>query len=89
MFAADMEKSMNGNRVPLTAFLAGLGAGIALATLLAPRSGIATRRLIGRKVEKGEDWIKDKAVAAQDCIRSQSEDLRDRAKGLTAALGRS
>jgi len=38
-------------------FLTGLGAGIALTVLLAPRSGAATRRLIGRRVEEGEDWM--------------------------------
>jgi hypothetical protein len=50
-----MEKvEMNGNRgCGLLFFLTGLGAGIALTVLLAPRSGAATRRLIGRKVEEG------------------------------------
>ena len=70
-------------------FLAGLGAGIALAALLAPRSGAATRRLIGRKVEEGDDWMKDKAAAAQDCVRGHVEELRDRVKEAAEVIGRS
>jgi hypothetical protein len=80
---------MNCNRsTPLVMFLSGLGAGIGLAALLAPRSGAATRRLIGRKVEEGQDWVKDQAVAAQDCVKSQGEELRDRVKGLAQAIAR-
>jgi gas vesicle protein len=62
----------------LVVFLTGLGAGIALTLLLAPRSGAATRRLIGRKVDEGEDWIRDKAEAAQDCVKERVKELRDR-----------
>jgi gas vesicle protein len=68
--------------------LAGLGAGIALAILLAPRSGAATRRLIGRKVEEGEDWMKEKAAAAQDYVSSQGEKLGDRIKDVAEVIGR-
>ncbi|MGA2182624.1 MAG: YtxH domain-containing protein [Bryobacteraceae bacterium] len=80
---------VNGNRsfAPLS-FLIGLGAGIALTVLLAPRSGAATRRLISRKVEKGEDWMKDKAAAAQDYVRGHVEELRDRAKEVAEVIGR-
>ena len=79
---------MNCNRsTPLVMFLTGLGTGIGLATLLAPRSGAATRRLIGRKVEEGEEWLKDQAVAAQDSVKSQGEELRNRVRGLTGAIG--
>ena len=47
------ETEMAGNRgSALLIFLTGLGAGIAVTALLAPRSGAATRRLIGRKVER-------------------------------------
>jgi gas vesicle protein len=72
---------MNGNRgSAVLFFLSGLGAGIALTVLLAPRSGPATRRLIGRKVEEGKGWVKDKTAAAQDYVRGQGEGLRDRVK---------
>lgn len=81
---------MNGNRgSALLFFLTGLGGGIALTVLLAPRSGAATRRLIGRKVEEGEDWMKDKAAAARDYVRGHGEELRDRAKEVAEVIGRS
>ena len=84
-----MEKVENGTRAsaPLS-FLAGLGAGIAVAILLAPRSGAATRRLLGRKVEKGEDWVKDKATAAREYVKGCAEELSDRAKEVAEVIGR-
>lgn len=69
-------------------FLAGLGAGGALAVLLAPRSGAATRRLIGRKVDEGQDWVKEKAVVAQEYASSQGEKLADRIKEVAEVIGR-
>jgi len=69
-------------------FLAGLGAGLGLAVLFAPHSGAATRRLIGRKVEEGQDWVKDKAAAAQDCVKGQVEELRGRVKEVAETIGR-
>ena len=81
---------VSGNRssaVPL--FLIGLATGAALAALLAPRSGAATRRLIGRTVQEGEGWMKAKATAAQDYVRSQGVDLRERVKDVAKVIGRS
>jgi gas vesicle protein len=85
-----MEKlEMCGHSVPAPLFfLFGLGAGLGLAVLLAPRSGAATRRLIGSKVEEGQDWVKDKAAAAQDCVKGQVEELRGRVKEAAEAFGR-
>jgi gas vesicle protein len=70
-------------------FLTGMGTGIALAVLFAPRSGAATRRLISRKVEEGEDWVKEKAAAAQDYVSDQGEKLGDRIKEVAEVIGRS
>jgi gas vesicle protein len=84
-----MAKEMNGNGVSSSLFfLTGLGTGIALTVLFAPRSGAAMRRLIGRKVEKGEDWMKEKAAAAQDCVREHVEKLRDRFEDVAEVIGR-
>lgn len=69
-------------------FLTGMGAGIAAAVLLAPRSGASTRRLIGRKVEEGEDWMKDKAVEAKVYVKCQAEKLGDRIKEVADSIGR-
>jgi len=82
------EMSCNRNSALIT-FLTGLGAGIALTVLLAPRSGAATRRLIGRKVEEGKDWMKDQATAAEDYVKGQGEQLRDRVKDVAEVIGRS
>ncbi len=80
---------MNTNRGSgLLCLLAGLGAGIALTVLFAPRSGAATRRLIGRKVEEGENWIKDKADTTQDYATGHVEELRDRAKEVAEVIAR-
>jgi hypothetical protein len=80
---------MNGNRSSaLLSFVAGLGAGIALTALFAPRSGAATRRLIGRTVEEGQEWMKDKAETAQDYLKGQGEEIRDRAKEVAQVIGR-
>jgi gas vesicle protein len=86
-----MEKSeMNCNRSSaLMTFLIGLGAGIVVTVLLAPRSGAATRRLIGRKAEEGKGWLKDQAAAAEDYVKGQGEQLRDRVKEVAEVIGRS
>ena len=85
-----MEKvKMNGNRSSAVwFFLTGLGVGVALTVMLAPRSGAATRRLIGRKVGEGEDWMKDKATSAQDYVRGCGEELRGRLKEVAEVVGR-
>lgn len=76
-----MEKVDNGCRGATSLyFLSGLGAGIALTVLLAPRSGAATRRLIGSKVEGGKNWARDKAATAQNYVRERRDELVDRVK---------
>ena len=67
-------------------FLGGLGAGVAVALLLAPRSGAVTRRLIGSKVYRGKDWMKDKATMAQAYARDRGEELCDRAEEVAGEL---
>ena len=49
-------------------FLVGLGAGVGLGMLLAPRSGEKTRSLLRSKVNEGVDYV-----------RKQGTDLRDAA----------
>lgn len=62
-------------------FVAGLIAGAGLALLLAPRSGVATRRAIGRRAGEGIDLLKAGASAGRDYISSCGADLRDLVKG--------
>lgn len=70
-------------------FLAGLGAGITFTVLFAPRSGTATRRLIGRTFEDGEDWIKVKTSAAKKFVGRHGEGLGDRVKEIAGTIKRS
>ena len=91
--ATNMEQvEMNGtdSRIGfgLMLFLGGLGAGVALTVLLAPRSGAVTRRLIGRSVNEGTDWVKEKAAMAQACAKDYSAELRGRAAGVAEEIGR-
>ena len=86
-----MEKteSEGNGAYSLPLFLAGLATGIALSALLTPHSGAATRRLIGSKVEEGEDWMKAKAAAAQDYVSSRGVELGNRVKEAAEVIGRS
>ena len=87
----NMEKSeMNGNgSSALPFFLTGLGTGIALTLLLAPLSGAETRSLIGCTAKEGEDWVKDKAAAAEDYVATQAGGLHDRVKAVAEVIARS
>jgi gas vesicle protein len=87
-----MEKDkveVNGSRsFALPLFLTGLGTGIAVALLFAPRSGSATRSLIGRQVKDCESWTKRKGAAAKDYVLSHGADIRDRVKDVAEVIGR-
>jgi gas vesicle protein len=57
-------------------FLAGVGIGIALALLFAPRSGKDTRKLIAGKAGQGKDYVASKGRA----LRKQAEELVNKGK---------
>ena len=79
----------NGSRsLALPLLLAGLGTGVALALLLAPMSGPATRSLIGRKAKEGEEWLRDTAAAAEESLAAQAADLQHRAKEVAEVITR-
>jgi gas vesicle protein len=67
----------------------GMGIGIAATLLLAPQSGTATRRLIGRKVKDGEHWLKGKATSAEAYVQTRGADIRDRVKEVAEVVSRS
>ena len=80
---------MNGSRsIALPCFLIGVATGVALAGLLAPRSGFATRRAIGRTMHEGEAWVKATATAAQEYVKAQRADLQERIKDVAEVIGR-
>ncbi len=84
------ESNGNDGRIgsSLMLFLGGLGAGVAVALLLAARSGVVTRRFIGHKVYRGKDWTKDKVAATQAYARDRGEELRGRAAEVAEVIGR-
>jgi gas vesicle protein len=59
-------------------FLAGVGVGTVVALLLAPKTGEQTRKLIGKKAEKGKDYVASKGRE----FREQAEELVEKGKGL-------
>ena len=73
--------------IDIPCFLVGLGAGVALTLLFAPKSGGQTRRLISRHVKDSTDWVKDTATAAGESVSSRVEELRDRVKDVAEAVG--
>lgn len=73
----------------LSCFLTGLGTGAALTFLLAPRSGVATRQLIGRSVEDSTNWMKDEVAAAKNCVVTHAAGIRDGVNEAAEVLGRS
>jgi gas vesicle protein len=78
---------MYGNKGSrLLLFVTGLGTGVALTVLLAPRSGVATRRLISRKVEEGQAWIEQKVVSGEEYARAYGQQFRDRVQGVAKAI---
>lgn len=67
----------------LPLFFAGLLAGVAVTLLFAPVSGRGARRLIGRRVQEGEEWVKNKAAEVEEFAANAGSALRDRVRAAT------
>lgn len=72
----------------LSSFLMGLGVGVAIGMLFAPKSGQETRDIIKNKAGEGTDYLKQRGTdirqsasewvdKGKDAIRSQKETLSD------------
>ena len=61
-------------------FCLGLGIGIAVGVLFAPKSGEETRQLIRSKADESKDFVKRRA----DELKDQAGDLVDRSKDVIA-----
>ena len=61
-------------------FVLGLGIGVAVGILFAPKAGEETRQLLRSKAEEGKDFIRRRA----EDLKDQAEGLVDRSKDILA-----
>ncbi len=65
-------------------FLAGLSAGVAVAFLAAPYSGVESRRWIGDKAVGGAGLVSAGRTAGEEYVKSCGTGLRDMVKEVVA-----
>ena len=74
----------------LSYFCLGLGLGVAVGVLFAPKSGAETRDLLRSKAEEGADFVKRRTTElrdnAADAIDRSKETLKRHKENLTAAV---
>jgi len=74
----------------LSYFFLGLGLGVAVGVLFAPKSGEETRQFLRSKAEEGTDYVKRRAEdlreTASDAIDRSKEGIRRHKENLAAAV---
>jgi gas vesicle protein len=74
----------------LSYFFLGLGLGVAVGVLFAPKSGAETREFLRSKVEEGGDYVKKRGdelrSSATDAFEQGKQTLKRRKENLTAAV---
>jgi gas vesicle protein len=74
----------------LSYFFLGLGLGVAVGVLFAPKSGEETREFLRSKAEEGTDYVKRRADdlrdSATDAIDRSKEGIRRHKENLSAAV---
>ena len=74
----------------LSYFFLGLGLGVAVGVLFAPKSGAETRDFLRSKAEEGTDYVKRRAEdlrdSATDAIDRSKEGIRRHKENLAAAV---
>jgi gas vesicle protein len=63
----------------LSYFIVGLGVGVAVGMLLAPRSGEETRQLIRAKADEGSDYLRSRAEESREFVKRRGQELRESA----------
>ena len=63
----------------LSYFIVGMGVGVAVGMLLAPRSGEETRRILREKAEEGSEYVRSRADEGKEYVRRRSTELRENA----------
>ncbi|MBK9166784.1 MAG: YtxH domain-containing protein [Bryobacterales bacterium] len=62
-------------------FIVGLGVGVAVGMLMAPKSGEETRRILREKADEGRDYMKHRVDEGRDYVVKRSSELRETATG--------
>ena len=63
-------------------FVVGLGIGVAVGLLMAPRSGEETRQLLRTKADEGTEFLRAKAEESKEFVRRRGTELRESASEL-------
>lgn len=63
-------------------FVVGLGIGVAIGMLMAPRSGEETRQLLRARADEGKDFLRTKADESREFVRRRGTELRESATDL-------
>jgi gas vesicle protein len=63
----------------LSSFLLGLGVGVAIGMLFAPKSGQETREVIKNKTGEGADFLKQKTGEGADFLKQRGTEFRQSA----------
>jgi gas vesicle protein len=63
-------------------FVVGVGIGVAVGMLLAPRSGEETRQILRVKADESKDFLRAKADESKEFARRRASELRDSAADL-------
>ena len=66
----------------LSYFLVGLGVGIAVGILMAPKSGEETRVFLKEKADEGTRYLKTRADESKEYVRRRGDELRESASDL-------
>jgi len=64
----------------LANFLLGLGVGIGLGVLFAPRSGEETRNYLKDRVDEGADYLKRQTEGLRADLKAKADDLADKSR---------
>ena len=73
---------MAENNTGLSYFIVGLGVGVAVGMLMAPRSGEETRQLLRSKADESKDYLRHKADESREYVRRRGGEMRESATDL-------
>jgi gas vesicle protein len=68
-------------------FIYGLGVGLAAGVLLAPRSGVDTRRQIVDAAREGQDYVKREGIGLKDSVVDKLNRTKRAAQATTEGIG--